>query len=467
MVSEDCYARAAGIKIFECPPYPWREGFSDFLTLLTCVSLFYNSIMKKLMIVFASIGILAGCANSMQKRLDDVRADFASAKFEKQKIGDKNLDPLLAGNALFQQDKFVESDAAFEDINTRMPGAQSTGLMSEAGKALSGQMAGNYKPYFMDDLFVSYYQIWDALGDGRTADARVIINQSYAKQQRLSEEYAKLIKSREKDNNGLGANLRADASAASENSGWSAFTDIMNPALTYLAGIYFLNFAETMSDFETARTYLNRGAGMAPGIKSIKDDLALANARREPTGIAWIFIESGFAPKLVEKRIDWPILMSSGPRAVTFAISDAIAVPAPPDIEGAERLADVDAMFMTEFSEYQANAALRAFASAASKLALQSVAQKQMGMLGALGGTVYSIASNSAEVRTLATLPKQISVIRVDKGTKCKQNNDCLIELKSGGKVVSEIQVPKTGNHLIYIRWFGKEVRPKLIKLKG
>ena len=422
-----------------------------------CLVLFYNVRMKKIIILVFACGLLAGCAKGMESRLDGVRGGFASQDFASQNIGDSNLDPLLAGNALFQQDRFSESDKAFEDINRRMRGAQGASLAGEAGKALTGRMSGAYKPYFMDDLFVSYYQLWDALADGRAADARVVINQSYAKQQRLSGEFAGLIKSREKDDSGLGAKLRG------ENAVWESYRDIMNPALTYLAGIYFLNFASGAPDFETARTYLSRAAGMAPDAKFIDDDIALALSNKGPQGIVWVFIESGFAPKLVEKRIDWPIMTSNGIRSVSFAVSDAAEMPAPQRIEGAALIADVDAMFMTEHKEYGVNEALRAFASAASKLALQGVAQDRLGPLGGLGATIYSIATNSAEVRTWATLPKQVWAMRVPKS----KDNEGLIVFRSGGKVLSEVRIPSAGNHLVYIRYFGGEIKPKIIKLKG
>jgi len=411
--------------------------------------------MKRILSIILLLPLLAGCAQSVEKQLDNVRKDFSSGEFKNQKVSDRNLDPLLAGNALFQQDKFAESDRAFENINKRMADAQRTSIAGEVGRALTNPMSGPYRPYFMDDLFVSYYQIWSALGENRIADARVLINQSYAKQQRLSGEYAKMIRSRERDDSGLAASLRA------ENSEWKVFSDIMNPALTYLAGIYFLNFARSASDFETARTYLTRASGMAPNAGFIRDDIALARARKGPEGIAWIFIESGFAPRLTEKRIDWPVFTQNGVRVMSIAVSDAVVNPAPARIDGAQLIADVDAMFMTEHVEYKINEALRALASTISKLALQTVAENQLGPWGSLGAAIYSIATTAAEVRTWATLPKRIYAMRVEK------KNEGLIVLKSGGRVISEIKIPKVGNHLIYIRYFGDKAEPKIIELKG
>ena len=163
-------------------------------------------------IILSFILLTAACAPSMERRLDIVRADFKSDTYAGQSVGDKNLDPLMSGKALFQQNRFNDADQKFEDINRRMSDAQNTGAVSEIGKAAMGEMSSDYKPYFMDDLFISYYQIWAALADDRSDDARVIINQSYDKQRRLSLEYASLLKLREDDKGGIGKKLRNENS---------------------------------------------------------------------------------------------------------------------------------------------------------------------------------------------------------------------------------------------------------------
>ena len=412
--------------------------------------------MKKLHLLFAICSLLfvSACAQTMETRLDTVRGEFAVGNYDNQKIGDRNLDPLLAGNALFQAGDFAGSDAALEGINKRLADAQSASFFGEIGKALSSQMAGRYKPYFMDGLFISYYQLWDAIAAGRMDNARVIINQSYARQQQMSHEFAALISDRQNEKPVTGqGNLISQLNE--ENSHWRVFRDIMNPALTYLAGIYFLNDG----DFETARTYLMRADGMTPGNDFIRADLNAANARKTPVNVAWVFIESGFSPRLTEWRLDLPIITGNGPRIVSVAVARPIALPEPPAIDGARMLADVDAMFMTEFSEYQANAALRSLASAVSKLALQSVANDQLGPLAGFAAAIYSAISTGAEVRSWVTLPKRIYILRVQK------DKSGLIKLFSGGRFIDKIETNPAGNDLIYIRFLGGEIRPKVMKI--
>jgi len=395
--------------------------------------------------------LLAACGTA--GRLDGIRSDYSRGDFtavEKKTEGKKDsLNLLLGADAKFQNDKFAESDAAFEAVNR---GDHSTGILGETARALSSQMATEYRPSMMDNLFVSYYQIWDALAMSRPDNARVIINQSYKKQQDMSREFATLIgKKREKSS--LAKKL------AGENAQWNAYKDIMNPALTYLAGIYFLNFAKDESDYENARVYFSRAAGMAPDAGFIKKDLAAAQNRRTPNGVAWVFIESGFAPKLVEQRIDWPTYGTSGVYTVSFAVSRPVMFSPMPAADGSALLADVDAMFMTEYGEYTINEALRAFASAAAKGALQVYANDRGGALGGLAATIYSMATTDAEIRTWITLPKHIRAVRIEKK---KQG---LIQLAAGANIISQLELEPDGNELIYIRFLGREAKPKIIRL--
>ena len=393
----------------------------------------------------------------MVMRLDDARAGYIRGEYSaaaetfagKDKSADDmdNIELLISADAKFQDSDFGASDKYYEIMNKKIDAERENSTAREIVSAVSNQMANNYKPYMMDALFMSYYQLWGALADGRFGDARVIVNQSYARQQDASREYAKLISSRQE----------SDAAKVSERLGesqWRVFSDIMNPALTYLAGIYFL----TRGEWADARTYLSRTAGMIPDNEYVASDGKMADGKNIPTDTAWIFIESGFAPKLAEGRIDWPIFAGNKMKIMSIAIAEPQMLKRMPAISGARLVGDVDAMFLTEFREYQINNILRAAASAATKMTMTNIAANQFGTFGNFAGNIYSIATTAAEVRSWATLPKEIHVLRV------KKNSD-LIKLSSGGKVISEIQVPRSGNHLIYIRYLGGNISPKIIEL--
>ena len=351
---------------------------------------------------------LGACATTTQSHLDNVQKDFAKSNFsitETDATKQTNLDLLINGTALFHDDKYSASDSFFEEFNKRHLHETSTSITRETSALLFGGGVNSYKPYMMDSLFVSYYQIWDLLALQDWSNARVVINQSYARQQNMSIEYQKLI---EKNKTKI-AQKSEYQEIINENIGnWSAFSDVMNPALMYLSGIYFLNDG----DFDNAITYLKRANGMMPDNTFIKTDLELAQKRIKPKHTTWQFIETGFAPRLREKNSG---LFLPNIGMVYFTISEPYLNDNFTQPPHSELLADVDAMFMTEYREYQINEAIRSFTTAASKTVMQATAynahNKSANALGILA-SIYTVASSNTDVRTWATLPKYIYVLR-------------------------------------------------------
>ena len=80
---------------------------------------------------------------------------------------------------------------------------------------------------------------------------------------------------------------------------------------------------------------------------------------------------------------------------------------------------------MTEYREYQTNEILRSFTSAASKATLQATmynsGSDSAPILGILS-SIYTVASSNTDVRTWATLPKYIYVLRETKSSDSKNN---------------------------------------------
>jgi len=362
--------------------------------------------------------IISACAATTQSRLDNIQNNFAKGNFETSEKSTKdqdNLELLINGTALFHENKFSESDAEFEEFNKRNLHETSTSISREAAGLLLGGGVNSYKPYMMDSLFVSYYQIWDLLALHDWSNARVVINQSYNRQQNMSREYQKLI---EENKSKISKSSKLNEFIDKNASDWLAFSDIMNPALMYLSGIYFLNDG----DFDNAITYLKRANGMMPENTFIKQDLELAQKRIKPTNTTWQFIDTGFAPRLREKNAGI-FLPNIG--MIYFSFSEPYKndnFTAPKD---AQMLANVDAMFMTEYREYQTNEIIRSFTSAASKATLQATMynshSKESSILGILT-SVYTVASSNTDVRTWATLPKYIYVVRKNESTDAKNN---------------------------------------------
>lgn len=405
--------------------------------------------------------ILCGCAATTQARLDDIQNDFSSGHFESvtEKMSSKtephkqnNLELLINGTTLFHENKFKESDSVFEEFNKRNLSSTDSSITRETTGLLFGHGVNSYKPYMMDSLFVSYYQIWDLLAMQDFDNARVVINQSYNRQQNMSIEYKKLIEENKDKINTENTELQNIIN--SNTADWLAFTDIMNPALMYLSGIYFL----TTGDFENATTYLKRASGMVPDNTFIKQDLELAQQHKKPNNIIWTFSETGFAPRLHEKNAGLflpPIGM------IYFSFSEPISSTKSIKPQNAQMLANVDAMFMTEYGEYRVNEILRSYTNAASKATLQATMYNSHSSSAPLMGilsSIYTVSSSNTDVRTWATLPQYIYLSRIE-NTKSNLNN-----LDVNDTIKSKLKAG--GNNLIYVRTVPNTIDTKVIKLK-
>lgn len=402
--------------------------------------------------------LLSACAATTETRLNSVRENYMTAATTDTNFSSQNnLDLLITADTLFHNDDYSGADAAYEEFNRRNIDTTGGSFSREAASLVFGASVNEYKPYMMDALFVSYYQLWAALATGRYNDARVIINQSYGRQQDMSLAYKNTIESNQSK---IIENAELNKKLESENSMWAAYTDIMNPALMYLSGIYFLN----NGDFSDAKTYLARANGMSPNNTFVATDLSLAEKHVTPKNTVWVFIEDGFAPKLHERRVSVPVFMGDGMSIVTIAMSEPVFTNNFTNISGTQKLADVDAMFMTEYKEYRTNDSLRALAAATGRTALQtsmynshSASAPLMGILS----TIYSEVTTAAEVRTWPTLPKTISVLRVE------NNKSGLIELRGSGNLVMKMNTPYDGsNYLVYVRVGPNNEDTKVIKLK-
>ena len=392
----------------------------------------------------------------MQSKLDDIQNNFSNAQYthnisNTDFSSQSNLDLLITATALFHENKFKESDSAFEEFNKRNISETSSSITREATGLLFGGGVNSYKPYMMDSLFVSYYQIWDLLALHDWSNARVVINQSYERQKNMSIEYQKLI---EENKNKIYENSEIAETINKNKSDWAAFSDIMNPALMYLSGIYFLNDG----DFANAEIYLKRANGMIPENDFIKTDLVAAEQHIKPKNTTWIFIESGFAPRLREENAGI-FLPNIG--MVYFSFSEPYFNSAPQKPKGFELLADIDKMFLTEYNEYRTNEILRSYASAVSKATLQATmynsASDSAPLMGILS-TIYTVSSSNTDVRTWATLPKYIYVQRID------NNKTNLNEINVDDSIKQEIK--SGGNKLIYIREHNQPTDIKIINLK-
>ena len=116
--------------------------------------------------------------------------------------------------------------------------------------------------------------------------------------------------------------------------------------------------------------------------------------------------------------------------------------------ENSEMLANVDAMFMTEYNEYKINEILRTYTSAVSKTVAQSTLYNSNSDYAPLLGimsSVYTVASSNADVRTWATLPKYIYIKKYKNDNK---ENNLIYNREINGKIIDNKTINLTkGEH--------------------
>ncbi len=453
------------------------------------------------------IMLLAACSASVYSRMSAFRDTYGDGEYcaaldkfvddkkvcdyDYKQLKDLNLlEKLYAGDVLFQYGLYSGADQVFSLADRDMKKERSIigAIWKESAAAIINNNVNEYVAYGMDALFVSQYEIMNALAMGNPDLARIMVNRGYEKQQVAADTFRKLISSRKDkaydsdeklsptERGAVSSYMHEINAEYDQVNKWAVFSDITSPELTYLSGLYFMIYGAGGNDHEDAVTYLKRASGMAIGNTHIQRDLSVATAMANgrgfrPTKTAWVIIESGFAPNLEERRLDLP----------SFLVSDkvqflSIAIPVPkfnPDAglniiaksgnktEAAQLLADVDTMFVTEFKEYNINRILRAVTSMVTKASIQYMASEHGSDFGQLFAALYSVGATSADVRSWSSLPNRVRLIRIEK------NNSGLINIIQDGTIIGTAETNANGNTLIYVRQpiRGHKIKPKIIEL--
>lgn len=448
--------------------------------------------------------VLSACAGTMQNQIASGKMFYENGDYcsvidvcdSNQNSLKKldNLDTLVASDILFQNDDYEKASYVMGSANQKIDENNSILESASASVAsiLVNDYVNDYAPWQMDGLFLSEYQILNYMAQGDFDSARIAINQGYLRQQNATRNFRSIIQKRQEEQAKDNANLSLDEKQAlysymnSVNSElaaldkWKVFDDVVSPSLTYISGLYFLNMAQSQTELEDAITYLKRSQGMSPGSKTIARDLQNALSKTKGSfddGIAWVIIESGFAPYLTEERIDFPSFIVSNhinTISIAFAVPNKtpdfgknITIESGKNVSNTEVIADVDSIFMTEFKEYNSLRIAKALTSAITKAGMQyasaEISRNNNGSLGPLlelGTMLYTIGSTSADVRSWYTLPNKVRIASV------KKDSNGLIKIIQDGRIISSIETNPKDNSLIYIRQNvrGQIEKPKLIE---
>lgn len=325
--------------------------------------------------------------------------------------------------------------------------------VSDEGVALLTNMnALPYRGKNYDRVMLSTYRALNFMQMGDIDAARVELRKAYQRQVEAVERNAERIEEAKEEaelakQDGGEERPAYDADRAQEDERfqegfaehysdldqYQAYADYVNPFSEFLQGIYFMSTAVDGDDAERARKSLERVSGMVPTNDWLKADLALANrvasgARVEP--VTYVVFETGTAPERKQIRIDIPLFLLTnevdyvGANFPRLSEND-LYVPSL-TVEGAgqtvqtQLLSDIDSIvgqeFRNELPIIITKTLIASGTKAAIAYALKEATEGQNAWVAIgtrVATTIYQAATNEADLRTWATLPKQVHYARL------------------------------------------------------
>ncbi len=354
--------------------------------------------------------------------------------------------------------KIKESIATFEAVEDLFGHYDATPEISLSGEgiaAFSNPYAFPYRGRAYDRIMATTYRALNYLEVGDQEKARVALNRALFRQEdakRMVAEKERIAReemrnAEAKDWNVAQATRSAEVtSAMSEGAadfvGLPIYQDYMNPLSVWLHGVFFLHTAQGIEDVEKARKSLERAQALAPQNPSIQEDAvwaAKSGARPAFDGkcIVYVVHETGEAPVWNEFKFNLPlIIFDNNAPIVTAAFPKISPVPNRDNLSircqagnfNPAPLASMDAIVAREFNDELPGVRTRAVASAALKGIAAYVANKAAeennrrnnsqgaGLLylaTIIATNTYTIHSAQADLRNWATLPKNISMVKL------------------------------------------------------
>ena len=213
----------------------------------------------------------------------------------------------------------------------------------------------------------------------------------------------------------------------------SNLPEYVNPAVIYLESLYFLRGGTQRDDFEKAAFSLRQLAALFPDNQWIREDFQEAQKKARTTEpLTYVFFETGRAPVRVERRFDLPIVFFSNQTRIPYLgvafpmlktteqFMPSLNVQADGDLVQTKPLADMDAIIAKEFEKDFPIELARAISGSLVKGGLQYLATDSVrsedettrAIVG-VGAGLLSQLTTRADLRSWATLPKQIQFCKV------------------------------------------------------
>jgi hypothetical protein len=354
--------------------------------------------------------------------------------------------------------------------------AAETKVTEEVAAVLTNQTVRTYRGTSYDRILLCTYQALNHLQLAQGERARVELNRAALWQKdavernadRIAQEQQAFAQAGKKDGYDVAATMADSGFRASMEQAYGPVWDKRGSVnyevtfTTYLRGILQLASGDA-SGVEQARQSFRSVAGMLgePANAPVLEDLALADAvtrgERAPA-MVYVLMETGRAPSRKELRLDIPLFIQQVPYVgaafplLEFHDGQVTSF----SVEGGERprnsflLCDLDAVVKREFDDQLPLVITATLVSSASKAVATYAAQRAAGDYGwaaALGGALYQLAMNSADLRCWLTLPKQWLAVRMPRPASGQ------VEVVLGdGQRIPGIRLPDEPVSIVYLK---------------
>lgn len=397
--------------------------------------------MFRIFATFAAATFLAGCATTslfspypdqiskVQQAVDtgagEVQLDELARKAEG---GDALLYRLERARLAQMLGQFESSRSDFDLVIAQLDQGdlkatvQASSLMSGAASLVTNDNAIAYEGESFERVFAHAFQALNYLGLKKVEGAEVELRRAADQQRDLAEKYASEI--------GKAKESAAEKKVPLDTVGgyFSGLDTIagevkssfQNAYVLYLSGVIWEARGESnraLVDFKQALEMYPENELLQAAVKRVD-----RGAKRDAgKGTLIVLYEEGFAPRKDEIKVPVPTFTGE---IVTIAFPfyhassvqpyGGLTVTAGADTRQAVMLTNVGALAARSLKEKVPGMLVRQTARAVAKHQLQKQAGQSMGLVGQLGGSIYSMLSESADRRSWLMLPAYTAATRLE-----------------------------------------------------
>lgn len=445
-------------------------------------------------------GFLVGCASSdlttSQALYREGRVDEAAVVIEQysEKHNGDSAQMVIAwierGSILRTAGRYSESDEAFALVESRIEDFETradTDVGEEIGALLTTPDKITYRGFDYDRVFVAVYRGLNSLAmeDYETPRQHFVRASQWqdftVERNRRLIERAQDEKAEAQEKCDVDRTLQSDDLQAAMRDRYgnlelfSGYENFANPFADFVRAVFLLGVRQSYDDIDTARNLMRRVAGMVDANPYVLADLDRADRAARGEGIdlnmTYVFFETGVAPHREEFRITLPLFLVNGyVDTVSIAVpylefngghAGTLRIDTGDGTHHTVLLADVDRIIAGEFKQRLPTLITRMVASAVVKSALQyamneaTKSNEWVNLFSRIGMAVYAAGTNRADLRTWATLPKEIQY------ASFPTPPDASLAVYKGG-FSSSVTLEQQGLNIVVVRSINAQTPPKI-----